>query len=1384
MRTRKWVLYLFAILLSSLFLFIEGWRFFKANDRIKTYILSEIRPVLGENCNISQVRLGFGNIRFLGVDIPLPDQQFSVHIKDIRIGLNIVSLLVKGFNAQAVSQDILLISPRLNINVANIDTTNTPADLMNYPAGITEIRRSYQKQLEQIEFLKRLSIKKGEIYYQGYDSLQVLLATSIEGGFFVDRSDSIEIRLKGKLFTSENQNLSLSSKIWGKTGTVSYIKARLENYDLRDRLPDLFFSALDFKSGELNGDILVFRKPAPNSGFDISGGFTITQGHVVANEGNVVINDIYIKSRFEKWNMIIEHARQKVNGNEMSLSGRIKNILDPKFFLQLNAENFQLQDITRIPIFNIKNKVSGRATLVTDIEGTLADLVIKSTLSTNHVMVDRLEFERIQLHNTWRKDYLIFNQCRFQTLGNHFLVNARIDSPRERKLLSGTVTMQGEMGAFFEQLTFSYTAMCSTRLDAKLGGSLTKPAIEGDCGLVFINQDSDTTAVDADFFVSGTSAQISSKNTGASRAFSARFDKVKSATQMHISVQNLQDYVLRLWKLPGSDYLSQNLALAVNIDGSLKDFTVNCDINKIEGGYFKSALADINAKTTGSANKFNTSGTIVMYAGSPAEYSGKFIFKKDKSQLNLEEFSLGPDLKAKILAIADSAGHQILDGKITAQNLDIPASLGLADSLFTGNLDMELIVKGPVLAPVINGDIHFNKLQYRQVGPYDADASINLEKSSITLNRFSIGTSDATLLYAEGNYLRNDSLNVFIKGAGFDLNKLWQVANPEDTPFSGQALIDLGITGTRQNPDIRGLIAIKEGLIYGVPFNEIEIHLAENPLRYPGVFIETFRLTRQNQFELSANGFYPFNARDSLSIDLQGQGNFMQILSDKIGFFKKTASTSHLAARITGSPMNPVLQSADLNLEGGQLICGSVIPPITNISGQFEFIPENQFINIKTLDGLMGDKKFHIYNTLATPNLSVRPLRNIILGDTGLNLGVIIPETPEDGIPLNIKGLMENGVYGKLELLGRDGDRNFYFAAVEDRLTLRGAINLYDCEIMYPFYEGAGNPSETIEYFLRNLEWDILVTPRNDVRFVRTFPAAIDNVYVNLHLNDETSRLDFTGQIEDDSFRIIGEVRSAKGFIEYLDMNFRVERAGAEFDRSSLVPVVYGQARTSVADSSGFSSQIMLTLQTYDVTMDKKPVDDNVRQEQSRGRWDQIRFKLSSDNPSVGSTESQILSSLGYSNATLQKNPAIDVIGYGTENILFRPLFRPVERKLEDAFGLDYIRFSSRFTKNFIDFNLNNNMGVNRRLSLLKSTRLVVGKYLADQLFFQYTGQVETGIYYRYKDKNLGLHHQLGLEYHINPRLLLELEYDYDSMIWNKSDRDDKRVVLRHWFPF
>ena len=75
-----------------------------------------------------------------------------------------------------------------------------------------------------------------------------------------------------------------------------------------------------------------------------------------------------------------------------------------------------------------------------------------------------------------------------------------------------------------------------------------------------------------------------------------------------------------------------------------------------------------------------------------------------------------------------------------------------------------------------------------------------------------------------------------------------------------------------------------------------------------------------------------------------------------------------------------------------------------------------------------------------------------------------------------------------------------------------------------------------------------------------------------------------------------------------------------------------------------------------------------------------------------------------------------------------------------------------------------------------------MGKYLLNDLFLTYTGEVETGFRYEPHQQRLGFRHTLGLEYRISPDLILEMVYDYDSLLlWQKTDR---KILLRHTFPF
>ena len=351
-----------------------------------------------------------------------------------------------------------------------------------------------------------------------------------------------------------------------------------------------------------------------------------------------------------------------------------------------------------------------------------------------------------------------------------------------------------------------------------------------------------------------------------------------------------------------------------------------------------------------------------------------------------------------------------------------------------------------------------------------------------------------------------------------------------------------------------------------------------------------------------------------------------------------------------------------------------------------------------------------------------------------------------------------------------------------------GKIHLQNVNFTFPFInnKSSSNKSNLVVNVLRSMEWNVDTVIGKDLHYQRQIPSGLDNVYLDIVLDSGVGGLSFNGILDERTFGVTGFVESSRGNVEYLNLDFQVTKAGVEFDmgtaseskveinKSSLLPIIFAEARTTVTDSTGFPYYIYLTLLTKD------PVTGYTKK---RGRLGEVIFQLTSESTKLGDSEGEILASLGYSADNL-RGMATDIIGISTDNLVFRPLFRPFERQLEQTLGLDMVRFSSRFTRNLIEMNVREerNYLIDSKLFLLRNTKVMVGKYLADQLLLMYSGQLEAGMDYRYQHEGFGVSHKFGLEYRINPSLLLQMEYDYNSLMLMR--RDDKRILLRHSFPF
>jgi hypothetical protein len=461
-----------------------------------------------------------------------------------------------------------------------------------------------------------------------------------------------------------------------------------------------------------------------------------------------------------------------------------------------------------------------------------------------------------------------------------------------------------------------------------------------------------------------------------------------------------------------------------------------------------------------------------------------------------------------------------------------------------------------------------------------------------------------------------------------------------------------------------------------------------------------------------------------------------------------------------------------------------VAPIVDQIECEVVLEPLNQFVRFDRVAGTIRDQRFYAFthlDSIQTDN-QIEPL---IISDWGLNFGIIEFRTNEKGVPLHIPGLMEEEDEGWFIVKGQESVTHFQISGPSEHPLARGTILANNTPFTFPFiFDEETSPEPSLsEEILESIRWDVDLFPQNDVHYVKQLPGLIDNVWINAFIDPQISQLKFSGIISDETFRAEGLVQSTRGNIEYLDLNFRVDKFAAEFDKSDIFPIVYGKASTTISDSSGFPSNIYLTLFVYD--------KDN-KIELERGRWsDDIRFKLSSDNPTIGSNEAQILAALGYSFDKINRDEVAQVFGNSTDHLLFRPLFRPVERKLERTLGLDVIRFRSHFARNMMDvlngkdetLDSGSNLyhDIDYRYFLFRSTQVMVGKFLSNNLYFLYSGQLDAGRL-KYQEPGIGLRHSIDLEYRILPNLLLELQYNYDSLLLSK--REDKRIQLKHSFVF
>lgn len=823
-----------------------------------------------------------------------------------------------------------------------------------------------------------------------------------------------------------------------------------------------------------------------------------------------------------------------------------------------------------------------------------------------------------------------------------------------------------------------------------------------------------------------------------------------------------------------------------------------------------------------------TSGYVKFFPDQPNAFAANYTLHVQDSLFKISDFRSEPWLNAA-LEVKTGRSREIKGGmRLAGADLARLLTGATNDSaIYRGKLFGELNIAGTLHDPQAAGNFWLFDGFFHGLGNFALSGKMRADRSGWKVDSLAVTKDKQPYLTAGLGYRRSDRrMHMNVHGAdlrgGELLHALFNF--PEDK-FDGTTTLDLRAEGpakdfwNEKGLPLSGTLAVTEAQVWGVHFDEVTADLAAGSrsakqamLSSRGLYLPRVRAIKQDAFSLTGDVFLPINRTSAVAASISGAGNFLAVLPEMSSWFKTTSSYGQLSLNLSGPYERLTIFNSHLKINDGAVTMTRLARDVTHIEAEISVDGRGTFVEIPRFTARFDDATVTLRNVESLPSLLLadagnnagstftntidaawQPLR---LGNSPLHLGTLLLKSDDMGLPLSIPGLMKKHETGRFRLTGlidstaRRGDADeFIIAGPWSHPVVQGRAVLENVEFQFPFDEES-DPG--LRHLLRNINWNVVAESRKDNHYVLTQTTAFNDVYVNLGIDDAASRLRFSGIVSDttfsdEAFFIEGKVVSTRGEVEYLDMNFEVEEFGAEFDKSQLFPQVYGRAKTVVRDSTNTPYNVYLTLVAVDPTSGR---------EELRGRFQHAIFKLTSDQPNFwGTGQEQVLASLGYSVDNIGKS-ATEAVGIGTDNLLMRPFLRPVERAVQRTFGLDIVRFSSRFTRNFLTTNFNNNAADNAAAapeahrSLFRSSRVTVGKYLLNNLYLSYIGQLESGLERDStnhvagqplpdSEYKLQLRHRLGLEYRLNSDMLLQVEYDFAD----ESVRADRKIWLRHSFP-
>lgn len=1379
MRKRKSILIVALIMTLGGFSLYHGWSFFRANEMLRTYFVEKLRPVLSEDFNIQQLNVSLGAVHLKNVFIHL--EKVTIRISDVRIGYSITGLIRHGFKPAYIANDILLNRPRVQLKLTSIlkKSVSDSSIVVNDTADSAAFFpfKIFKKELQAFDFIQRVTISRGLLFLTDSLNREIPVAGDIEGWINSSDPELAVAEVQGKLFSSANRNFSMNARYNLEARKDFQLDFQFDHFKLSNSPPALLPAFLKLSKGLLHGHVTYYGDASE----DLTGEFHILDAEIHLNSPPVTIDSLNLKFGLKGRDLIINNAFGFFEASKINLAGSIENLPAPRFDLLFYADQLNLQDCRKLFTPFPEIQPSGMSSFRLAILDSLSNPTIRGILRADSFTVNTIPDNRFSLQFLYQNSKFSISQLEGELFHSSMTGRGSVLVDSVKPVIDLQFHFHGKIDALLSRFGTIELRKSDYDLNFNVSGTLEKPEVHGSIRTHLMNRYKQKIFWENQItYRSGKFEIKSDQNLNEDFRIAAELSLVEPQPVFKIDLNNLQHFLDLLY--PDLPFRLLNYTSHLRIQGNLSKYAVYAEILRKNESRLLMLLSEVAHQDTIA----DITGEMIFNPDCGQRLKSNFHIMRLRDSYYIDSLSVNNFLK--ITGRFGQSRTQEIKADIKFNKAPLQAFVGVFFPNFSddyqGNIWGQVHINGLLLNPHINGYLALNNGQFNQVGEYESEFSFNFENDVLLLEDFSVVNNKKTITSGRGFYNhRTKNVNFRFNSRFFDSHDLLKSFGIKRDFLKGHGAFDFKLSRSLYNPKIDGQLSIYNGEIYHVKFDTLKCLLGagiienapwKNKDHDSSLVIQQMTLKRRDDFQIFANGFIPFAKNKEMNISINGAGNFLAILPDWDSYFLETASKGQLELTFAGRPDAPKISKGQFELREGFLRVESIFDKIDDIRCKIMLKPERKFLHLAELSAIIRGELLRVSNVEYAYILGRAPLEPFFLHDWGLNLGILKVRTSAKGVQVNIPGLMEKGELGRIQLAGLTPNESAWLAGPWRRPVVRAKTLLRNLRFTYPFIETGMDSLSTAARVLASIEWDLELKLIKDTRYVRKITGAPDAVYVNLLLNEGSEGIRLRGRGVDESLMLEGTVESNRGFVEYLDFNFRVEQAGARFDRTSIFPIVYGSARATMVDSTGFTNYLHLTLYTIDpITHEKRKM----------GRWDRpnLYFELTSDNVNLGGSDGEILTNLGYSFKNLRAKVP-DIIGISADNWLLKPIFRPFERTMERMFRLDYVQFRSRIARNLVEKEMSGREYDFSRYSLLRNSRVTLGKYLADRWFFLYTGELKSPMSYQPSMPSIGLRHTLGLEYQIRPNLLIEMEYDYNSLLL--KNKEDKKIMLRHSFPF